>query len=274
VTEDTGHPFSGSAATGTARTGDLVENEPITKMTNPETVQQMVRRRVRRRRLWRRARVALTVVFVIVAAGGAAFGIDRMVVALRKYYASPSHVTRGTADASPSTTPSTTTASGPPNCVSGQLSGTVSNWDAINGVLYEIVSLTNISLSSCTLLGYPGLAVNSANGTALPAATQDVATMGVSNGAAPAAPGRVVVTPEQRAWFELSYPDVCNQILTPGSAPTAVPDACYEGKWLQITPPKTVSPLLVPEPLRFDYGVVGFDVGPFGTGSPPPLPGS
>ncbi len=243
-------------------------------MTNPETVQQMVRRRVRRRQRWHRARVAILVVVVTVAVGGAAFGIDRMVVALRKYYASPSHVTKSTTDAAPSSTPTTTTASGPGNCVSGQLSGTVTNWQGINGTMYETVSLTNISLSPCTLLGYPGLAVNSANGTALPAATQDVATMGVSNGAAPATPGRVVVAPEQRAWFELSYPDLCNVILTPGSAPTATPNACYEGKWLQITPPRTSSPLLVPEPLRFDYGVVGFDVGPFGTGTPPPLPGS
>ena len=148
----------------------------------------------------------------------------------------------------------------------------MTNWRSISGTTYETVSLTNISLSPCTLLGYPGLAVNSANGTALPAATQDVATMGVSTGSAPAAPERVVVAPEARAWFELSYPDVCDIILTPGSAPTASPNVCYEGKWLQITPPRTSSPLLVPEPLRFTYGIAGFDVGPFGTGLPPPLP--
>jgi len=195
-----------------------------------------------------------------------------MVVALRKYYASPAHSTRSTSTTSNG--PTTTTASGPPNCVSGQLSGAVTNWQGINGTMYQTVSLTNISLSPCTLLGYPGLAVNSDNGTALPAATQDVATMGASAGGAPAGPTRVVVAPEARAWFELSYPDVCNQILTPGSGPTAIPDACYEGKWLQVTPPRTASPLLVLEPLRFAYGVVGFDVGPFGTGPPPPLPRS
>ncbi len=251
----------------------MVENGHITKMTNPESVQQMVRRRVQRRRLWRRVRFGALVVTVIVAAGGAAFGIDRMVVALRKYYASPAHSTK--VNNTPlSSSPTTTTASGPPNCVSGQLSGTVSNWRAISGTTYETVSLTNISLSPCTLLGYPGLAVNSANGTALPAATQDVATMGASTGSAPAAPERVVVAPEGRAWFELSYPDVCDIVLTPGSGPTASPNACYEGKWLQITPPRTASPLLVPEPLRFTYGIAGFDVGPFSTGSPPPLPGN
>jgi len=242
-------------------------------MTSPETVQQMVRRRVRRRRLWRRARVAGLVVSIAIAAGGAAFGIDRMVVALRKYYATPAHGNRVTST-STSGGPTTVTASGPANCVGGQLSGTVTNWAGISGTMYEIVSLTNISLSPCTLSGYPGLAVNSANGTALPAATQDVATMGASAGSAPAGPTAVVVAPEARAWFELSYPDVCNVILTPGSAPTGAPNACYVGKWLQITPPRTASPLLVPEPLYFSYGIVGFDVGPFGTGTPPPLPKS
>ena len=79
-------------------------------MKNPSTVQEMVRRRVRRRRLWRRARVAGLVVTVAIAAGGAAFGIDRMVVALRKYYASPAHVTRGTTTTSGG--PTTTSASG------------------------------------------------------------------------------------------------------------------------------------------------------------------
>jgi len=242
-------------------------------MTNPESVQQMVKRRVRRRRLWHRARVAGLAVLIIVGAGGAAFGIDRMVVSLRKYYASPAHSNKADPDPT-STSPTTTSLSGPPSCVSGQLSGTVTNWQAISGTTFETVSLTNISLSQCTLLGYPGLAVNSADGTALPAATQDVATMGASTGFGTPSPKPVVVAPEGRAWFEISYPDVCDIILTPGSGPTASPNACYEGQWLQVTPPRTASPLLVPEPLRFTYGITGFDVGPFGTGSPPPLPRS
>jgi hypothetical protein len=244
-------------------------------MTNPDMVQEMVRRRVRRRRLWRRARKVTLVITVSAAVAAGAFGIDRMVVALQKYYATSPHAARATGDAS-STVPSTTAVSGPPTCVSGQLSGAVTNWQGINATMYETVSLTNISLSPCTLLGYPVLAVNSANGTALPAATQNVATMGSSTGGSAAGPTAVVITPEMRAWFELSYPDNCSQILTPGAAPTASANAntCYEGKWLQITPPKTTSPLLVLEPLRFTYGTAGFNVGPFGAGSPPPLPRS
>jgi hypothetical protein len=242
-------------------------------MTSPDTVQDMVRRRVRRRRIWRRARVAGLVLGAAITVAAAVFGVDRMVVALHRYYATPSQGS-GRGHPSTSTTPTTTSTSGPPNCVSGQLSGTVTNWQGINGTMYETVSLTNISLSPCTLLGYPGLAVNSANGTALPAATQDVATMGASPGGSAAGPVPVVLAPEARAWFELSYPDVCSVILTPGATPSASPNSCYEGKWLQVTPPKTASPLLVPEPLVFSYGIAGFNVGPFSAGSPPPLPTS
>src|ERR1700688_377845 len=191
-------------------------------MTNPDMVQEMVRRRVRRRRLWRRARRFTLIAIVAVAVAAGAFGIDRMVVALQKYYAPQPHAARATGDAS-STVPSTTAVLGPADCVSGQLSGAVTNWQGINGTMYETVSLTNISLSPCTLLGYPLLAVNSANGTALPAATQDVATMGASPGGSAAGPVPVVLTPEARAWFELSYPDVCSVILTPGATPSASP---------------------------------------------------
>lgn len=243
------------------------------RMTNPETVQEMVRRRVRRRRQWRRVRVVGLVAGITIGLAAGAFGIDRMVVALQKYYATQPQARRSTG-ATTTTAPTTRTAAGPANCVSGQLSGSVSNWQGINGTMFETVVLTNISLSPCLLQGYPGLGVNSQNGTALPAATQQVATMGSSTGESSPTPARVVLPPEGRAWFELSYPDVCNQILTPGAIPTASPNVCYEGKWLQITPPRTASPLLVAEPLRFTYGTAGFDVGPFGAGSPPPLPSS
>ena len=81
--------------------------------------------------------------------------------------------------------------------------------------------------------------MNSANGTALPAATQDVRHHGREHGRRPRDARRPSSSaPEERAWFELSYPDVCDIILTPGSGPTATPNACYEGKWLQITPPE------------------------------------
>jgi hypothetical protein len=165
--------------------------------------------------------------------------------------------------------PPTTAPPGPPACVGGQLTGRIENWQDTGQAMYEIIELTNVSLSACTLQGYAGLAVNGANGTALPAATQDVATLGTNLGSGTPGTGPVPMAPGARGWFELSYPDLCDQVLAPGASPTAGVNVCYLGNWLQVTPPRTTSPLLVTEPVRFTYGTSGFQVGPF---QPAPLP--
>ena len=182
----------------------------------------MVRRRVRRRQVWRRARIGVLVAGATIAVGSAAFGIDRMVVALHRYYGghSPTHPT--TQPTVPSA--STTTASpGPPGCVGAALTGSVANWQATAGTTYEIVVLTNISPSGCALSGFPGLAANAQNGTALPAGARDVPTLGLNPGATPpSGPAPVSVAPGSAAWFELAFSDVCSQVLTPGAAATNV----------------------------------------------------
>jgi hypothetical protein len=252
-------------------------------MKTPHAVQSMVRRRVRRRRALRRLRVGLFVVLGLAAAGGAAFGIDRMVVSLHRYYANGPHTSQTTSTTAVALT--TTTQPGPPACVGGQLTGQVPNWYSTGGTMYEIVELTNVSLSPCRLEGYPLLAVNSANGAALPAASQDVATLGQSTttgtnpgvgvGAGASGPQPVVVDPHQASWFELSYGDVCSQVLPAGAAPTGGADVCYAGSVLQVTPPRTASPIIVTEPVHLTYQVAGFQVGPFQSGSPPravPIP--
>jgi hypothetical protein len=205
----------------------------------------------------------------VVVVALAAFGIDRMVVALTRYYASHP---RSPARAVISNSPSTTVTTGPPPCVSASLTGGVANWQATGATGYETVALTNISAVPCTLQGYPVLAVNSQSGTALPAATRDVGTLGSGSGGLPASPSQVIVAAGAQAWFELAYSDVCSQVLAPGAGLSSDPGACYEGTWLQVTPPHTVSPLLVSEPVRFTYQSDGFDVGPFEAGAPPPSP--
>jgi hypothetical protein len=256
-------------------------------MKNPHAVQNMVRRRVRRRRMWRRLRVATFVVGGLVAIGGAAFGVDRMVVSLHRYYSSGPHAPTTTTTAPVVNT--TTTTPGPGGCVGGQLTGTVPNFRTSRGTTYEIIQLTNVSLSPCRLEGYPLLAVNSSNGTALPAATQDVAALGTvsdstSGDTGPgvgvssppgAGPVPVTIGPRERTWFELSYSARCDQVLAPGAAPTGAANLCYAGSILQVTPPHTASPLLITEPVHFTYGIAGFEVGPFEPGLPPrsiPIP--
>jgi hypothetical protein len=239
-------------------------------MHNPQSVQDMVRRRVRRRRMWRRVRIGLLGLGAAIVVGGAAFGIDRMVVSIHRYYATRPQPKPNLVTTSQPTT--TTTAPGPPNCLSAQLNAAVYNWQGTGGAIYETVALTNISGSPCTLSGYPGLGVSAQNGTALPAPTTDVATLGSVPGAPAVSPVALAVTPGTRAWFELSFPDVCDEVLAPGAVAGSTPNACYAGNWLDVTPPGTTSPLLVTEPLRFTYGTAGFHVGPFVAGTPPSSP--
>jgi|GEM_PF-2270491 len=240
-------------------------------MNNPVTVQRLVQRRVRRRRMIRRVRRTLFVVGAVVLVGGAAFGVDRMVVALHRYYGSHSSTTSTVAPTA-SSNPTTTTAPGPPACASAALSAYVYDWQGTSSTMYETVTLTNISGSPCSLAGYPGLGVSAQNGTSLPAPTADVATLGGATGPTSVSPTFLTVAPGTRVWFELDYPDTCYDVLQPGATSTDVPNACYAGTTLQVTPPRTTSPLLVSEPLRFTYGTAGFDVGPFVAGTPPRSP--
>ncbi len=229
----------------------------------------MVQRRVRRRRLWRRTRLATMITGGVIVLLALTFGIDRMVVSLYRYYGGDK------AAAPPTTTPivtaptssTTTTAPGPPGCTSSGLSAQVENWQESAGAQYETVVLTNIAPASCTLSGYPGLGVTASDGTPLLATTTNTAGLGSSAAGATAGssptPAPVVLATRGQAWFEFSYFATCYQILTEGEAPTGAPDQCYSGSTLEVTPPHATSPLLVSEPVRLAYQTSGFMVGPF-----------
>jgi hypothetical protein len=243
-------------------------------MKNPQELQQMVKRRVRRRRLLRRARIGSFVAAIAVVAGGLAFGIDRMVVSLYHYYGGNNKALAHTPTTSRTVPPSTTTtAAGPPDCASSGLGAVVSNWQAAAGVMYQTISLTNISDAPCTLAGYPTLGVTSSDGTPLPAPTSNVPELGATTaGATGPTTSMVALAPQAVGWFEISYPEVCYQILTGGTPPTSSPDQCYAGTILEVTPPGATSPLLVTEPIRFNYQTSGFMVGPFLPGPAPHEP--
>src|ERR1700722_15649107 len=243
-------------------------------MKDPQQLQAMVRRRVRRRRLWRRTRIASLVTAIVVVTGGVAFGIDRMVVSLYRYYGGDNKAVGHTSTTLVTVPPSTTTTlAGPPDCASSGLGAVVSNWQATEGTMYETVSLTNISEASCTLRGYPALGVTSTDGTPLPAPTTNVPQLGSTTAGATGPANPVVeVAPRAQAWFELSYPEVCYQILTAGAPPSSSPNQCYAGTILEVTPPGATNPLLVTEPFHFDYQPPGFMVGPCQSGPPPHEP--
>jgi len=247
----------------------------------------MVRRQVRRRRRWRRLRVTVLVLVATTAVLAAAFGIDRLAVAVHKFYDEHHH---SHPQASATTVPSTTTttvAAGPARCDSPQLSAVVSDWREAYQTVEEEVSLTNISTTPCSVAGYPGLGVVAAGGTPLPAAATDVAAIETPTSFPGAGTAPVTTVPSvtttpavpvtlahgARASFELAFSTMCQQVLGPGQTASAAPDQCYAGAWLEVTPPKATSPLLVTQPLRLTYATSGFQVGPLVAGSGLPLSG-
>lgn len=242
-------------------------------VNDPVRVQEMVRRQVRRRRRWRRVRITLLVIVLAAVAGGAAVGIERLVVLAHKLYVEHHHPSaRAAGGGRTSTTLSTTTTAppGPGPCGSPQLSAVVYDWRETDGMTQEAVQLTNISPTTCSLSGYATIGVSAQSGTPLPAPTTDLPALGTvpASSEVTSAQAPVTVAPRSEAWFELSYPDICDQVLTPGATPTGAPNECYPGNVLEVTPSKGTEALLVTQPVLLTYGTAGFEVGPFQAGTP------
>jgi hypothetical protein len=240
----------------------------------------MVRRQVRRRRRWQRARIIVLVLSAAVVVVAAAVGIDRLAVVVHRFYAEHHHSSppQTSGVTHPATTTTATTTPGPPRCGGPQLGAVVSNWRETNATVEETVTLTNISPAPCTLAGYPTVGVGAQNGTPLPAPNVDVATAGspgavVTTSPAVAPSPALTLARGDRASFQLSYGSTCDHVLQPGDATTGVPNECYAGLWLEVTPTPGSSPLVVTEPLRLTYATSGFDVAPFQAGNGPPLAG-
>jgi hypothetical protein len=233
----------------------------------------MVRRQVRRRKRRRRLRIALLSVAATTVVVAAAYGIDRLVVVAQRFYDEHHHAApRATGASHPTTSTTATTIPGPVRCDSRELSAVVSDWRETGSTVEEIVTITNISVTACTVAGFPVLGVGAQDGTALPATSVDIGAPSGSRGAATTIPPSQVITLAHaaRASFEVSYANVCDHVLQPGEAATGTPDECYAGVWLEVTPTAGSSPLIVTQPIHLTYATSGFFVGPFqvGTGSP------
>jgi Protein of unknown function (DUF4232) len=215
-------------------------------VNDPLRAQQIVRRQVRRRRRWRRLRVAALVVIASTAVVAAAFGIDRLAVVVHKFYAE-----------------------------SPGLSASVSDWRETAGTVEEVVALTNISATPCSLTGYPTLGAVAQNGTPLPSPNTELASLGSlgsSNVVGTTTPSSsITIAHGARASFELVFANICDHVLQPGEPATGAPNECYAGVWLDVTPSQGSSPLLVTQPVRLAYTTTGFQVGPFLAGDGPPL---
>jgi hypothetical protein len=243
-------------------------------MNDPLRAQQMVRRQVRRRRRWRRLRVAFLVILASTAVLAAAYGIDRLAVVVHKFYVEHHHTRPQASGTTDKTTSTTTTVPGSPRCDSPQLSALVSDWRETGGAVEEDVTLTNISPTPCTLTGYPELGVVAQSGTPLPATNDDTALLaspGTFGSPQPSSP--VALAHGARASFELVFSNTCDHVLEPGQPTTGALNDCYAGVWLEVTPPQGTSPLLVTQPVRLTYTTSGLQVGPLQAGDGPPLSG-
>lgn len=219
-------------------------------------------------------RTVLLVLLGIAAAGTAAFGVDRAVAYGRKLWAEhhPAAPTTTDVPLSRVTTSTTTTLPGPPRCTGTDLAGYLFNWQTVGGTLYEDVQVRSSAPSPCTLAGYPTLGAEDADGLALPAPNHQVSSLGSTTGFAASTPAPVVVPAGGTAWFELSFSNVCGQVLETATAPPDVANACYAGARLLVTPPSSPTPVVVDQPLPFTYATTGLSVGPFLAGAPPSAP--
>jgi hypothetical protein len=130
-----------------------------------------------------------------------------------------------------SPSPATTTPSGPPPCATSALKATVSTsgGGAAAGSTYYPIQFVNVSGSSCTLYGYPGVSFVTAQGGSQigPAASRN-----------PAMPKQLVtVAPGQTVHAEL-------QVVNAENYPPA-DCGLVTAHWLKIYPPNQTAPLYV-----------------------------
>lgn len=140
-----------------------------------------------------------------------------------------------TSTSTTSSTTSTTTAvaSGPSRCKVSDLSATAALPQGAAGHIGQQVTFRNVSRASCTLFGYPGLAMLGTDGQALPTEVQRGPDVVVQ----PESPTLVTLGPGNYASFVLGYADATgygNQ-----SCPTSLD--------IEVTPPNAHGHLVIPD---------------------------
>jgi len=134
-----------------------------------------------------------------------------------------------------STSPSsTTTSAGTAVCHDVTAASTGSQGAA--GTIVGTISLTNDEASTCTMMGYPTMALFGAGGTTITVTMEDGLTVDVS-GPATQAPALVTLAPAAQAEFTYQYSDVPSGTETSCASSTmvgAVPPGATSGSSPQI----------------------------------------
>ena len=181
-----------------------------------------------------------TVVLAILI-GAAGCGGDRSAAARG---GGTAHLTTTTAAPATSTTAAATTTT-IPQCRTSQLSLSSGGSSGAGGTSYSTYYLADRGTQTCSLTGYPGVAVLNAQGSVVqrPATRAAIGTHG------PIAVTTVVLSPGQRAQFLVTSVDT---VPNPDCASE------YTGTTLRVYPPDQTAALTMP----FDGGFCDLGVGP------------
>ncbi len=123
-----------------------------------------------------------------------------------------------------------------PSALAGQVEGVQGG----AGTIEVTVELRNTGSTSCTLDGFPGLSVVSADGSDVPGTVQPGGPLRFES----VAPSLVTVAPGAAGYVNIGLPD------TPGAGQTSCPTASS----LAVTPPGLASALTVPVQLQVCAG--------------------
>ena len=123
--------------------------------------------------------------------------------------------------------PNATAAGGPPGCATRDLKATVGVAQGAAGSVYQVIDFTNIGTASCSLYGYPGIAL---------AGGSPVTQIGMAASRSPQA-GPALVT--------LKPGDVANTLLRITQAQNYPTSKCspMASTYLQIYPPNQTTPI-------------------------------
>jgi hypothetical protein len=124
------------------------------------------------------------------------------------------------------TAPTTTSSTGVAACAT--VSASAGTMQGAAGTITGSIALVNSSASTCTMMGYPSMALLGAGGTTLPVTMVDGLSVDIS-AAANAAPALVTLAPSAQAQFTYQYSDV----------PSGSQGPCPTSSTVSATPPGT-----------------------------------
>jgi Protein of unknown function (DUF4232) len=170
--------------------------------------------------------VAALVAAGLLAAGCSNSGSPSATSTTTKAPTTSSTVAKSTTTTTSTAASTTSTSGGPGTC--SQVTAASTGSQGAAGTIVGTMTITNAGSASCTMMGYPSMALLYPGGTTLPVTMADGLTVSVS-GPATAAPTLVTLAPGAAATFTYQYSDV----------PTGSETSCPSSTNVSAIPPGT-----------------------------------